>query len=367
MTAKDYVRCPSSRNVRVLFTTPYPSTSPTGVGSFVRTLQALTRTESGTTIIMEPSGREPAGIANLWLAARSVRGILRRRREFDVVHAQQLHLQSLVAAITGRTLGKGVVLTVHGHQPQPTGVRGRVGLLVERATLRFPHRLIFVAESLRTDYGGKGEVIPNGVPAVEISSERKHRETARRELGLGEEFVLAYVGRVTEDKGILTLLAAFQALRLQVAPRLRLMLVGPMQDRIREAIDRQPGLGTDVTAMGARPDPWRFLAAADLFVLPSRREGLPLSLLEAMASGLPVVATQVGDVPRVVRNQFTGLLVPSDDAAKLAEAIAWIVGHPDEAETMAVNAQNLVRSGFDVGQVWSAYRTVYEEAVRATA
>ncbi len=86
-----------------------------------------------------------------------------------------------------------------------------------------------------------------------------------------------------------------------------------------------------------------------------------------MASGLPVVATQVGDVPRVVRNQFTGLLVPSDDAAKLAEAIAWIVGHPDEAETMAVNAQNLVRSGFDVGQVWSAYRTVYEEAVRATA
>src|SRR3990170_270441 len=155
--------------VRVLLSTPYPVNSATGVGSFVRSLADELRRQGVNIYLAEPPlDAEPRGIANVLLAIRSLREVLSHRRTIDVIHCQQLHLQSLVVGLAGRLTGAGVVLTVHGRSPTPPALRGLVFRLVEAFCARVPHRLVFVARTLQAEFGPIGSVISNGVATDRI-------------------------------------------------------------------------------------------------------------------------------------------------------------------------------------------------------
>ena len=350
-----------ARLVRVLFTTPYPTGATTGVGLFVRYLATELAADGGSSTVVEPRGSaDPRGLANLALAIRTARAVFWQRRTTDVLHCQALHIQSLLASLLGRALGKGVVLTVHGPSSRPHGLRRHAYALVERLALRVPHRLVLVAAFLRPAVGGRGVVVRNGVPVASLRAALAHREEVRRELGVRDEQLAVYVGRVTADKGIPELLEAVRELRKLGIP-LRLLLVGPIGGDVRRTLELQrPGDG--IRVLGEVSNPWRYLAAGDVFVLASTREGLPLSLLEAMACGLPVVSTRVGGTPEVVEDGVTGLLVPPGDSGAFAEALRRILSNPEEARRMGAQAAARISSQHDARQTYVSYRSLYDES-----
>jgi len=342
--------------VRVFVATPYPAGSATGVGAFVRLHRDHLLRDGHESLLVEPRGDEPAVFANLFLAVRSTWLLIRNRRRVDIVHGNQLHLQSLLIGLAARLLGKGLIVTVHGRSPRPKGLRGLAFDAIEWWTLRIPHEVVFVASSLCGAFGGRGIVIPNGVPVDAIRALRPARDAVRVELGLRDAFVILYVGRVTVDKGIPVLLEAFDAAKRASASPLRLVLVGPVDaDMWGHVASRSNG----VVSLGVRADVWRLLAAGDLFVLPSTREGLPLSLLEAMASGLPAIASRVGDIPRAVRQGSTGMLVTPGDVAELTHAIKKCAGDPDLRRAMGREAADLMARDFEFGKVVDAYVELY--------
>ncbi len=353
--------------VRVLLAAPYPRAASSGVSSFVRLLEKRISEEGRPPIVVEPGTAASRPLANFRLAARTIREILRYRREIATVHCQQLHPQSLAAGLAGRALGKRVIVTVHGRSPRPAGIRGVAFDAIERLTTRVPHELVFVSKDLQRAFRNLGRVVPNGVPVAEIREKASGGGAVRLELGLGDAFVVTYVGRVTADKGVMTLVLGCERAKALLRQDIRLVLVGPIADTIRADLERRAAASRgSLILVGERADPWRFLAAGQVFALVSWREGLPLSLLEAMAAGRPVIASSVGDIPEVVRDRQTGLLVRPGDVDGLASAIRWVAEHPSEAAEMGTRAAVLVERDYDDKSVWSRYRALYRLGPAAT-
>ena len=174
---------------------------------------------------------------------------------------------------------------------------------------------------------------------------------------------ILYVGALSPLKGLTYLIEAVGVLE-RAHPELELRLVGEGVERKRlEAELKRRGL-TSVNLRGAlSPEEVREeLEAARLLVLPSLSEGLPRVILEALASGVPVVATRTGSVSEVVQDGETGFLVPPRDSGALAEKIAWILDHPDAAREMGRRGRAFVEQRFSVARYREGYRELLSEA-----
>jgi glycosyltransferase involved in cell wall biosynthesis len=169
------------------------------------------------------------------------------------------------------------------------------------------------------------------------------------------------VGRLAAPKDPLTLIRALPALE----PRpYSLAFIG--DGRERGAVEqelRASGVGHRVTLLGDRRDVPELLAAADVFVLSSRSEGAPLSILEAMAAGLPVVASDVGGVGELVVDGETGLIVPPGDPARLAQALARMLEDGALRERLGAAGRARARERFDLAALRAAHLDLYERAL----
>ncbi|HWC12106.1 MAG TPA: glycosyltransferase [Acidimicrobiales bacterium] len=192
---------------------------------------------------------------------------------------------------------------------------------------------------------GRLVVIPNSLDVAAIEAGAGDRATARRELAVGDDdFLWLAMGRLHPQKDYRTLLTAFADL-VSGHPSARLRIAG--EGRLRaELLDllEELGLGDHACLVGLRDDVPRLLAAADGLVMASAWEGLPNVVMEAMAAGLPVVATRVGGVPELVEDGRTGSLVPPRDPAALARAMAGIMALPPTARA-AMGEQGRVTVG----------------------
>jgi glycosyltransferase involved in cell wall biosynthesis len=171
----------------------------------------------------------------------------------------------------------------------------------------------------------------------------------------GEPLVLT-VAHLRSQKGLDALVLAAAAV-----PHARFAIAGegPERGRLERAI-RDAGLGGRVLLLGSRQDVPRLLAACDLFVLPSRYEGLPLAVLEAMAAGRAVVATSVGGTSEAISNGEHGLLVPPDDPAALAGAVARLLADPEGARRMAARARARLLEHFTAARMTAEVSAIYE-------
>jgi glycosyltransferase involved in cell wall biosynthesis len=188
-------------------------------------------------------------------------------------------------------------------------------------------------------------VIPNGIPPMEAI--RDQRSMIRGELGLANDAVLILsVGRLVYQKGHEYLIQAMQTVARQL-PSARAVICGdgPLRDELEAEVARM-GLDGRVHLLGNRLDIGRYLIAADLFVLPSRWEGLPVALLEAMDTGLPIVATRVEGVEEVIQTADQGALVPPEDARALAASICALGTDPERRRHMGVAARARVRESY---------------------
>jgi glycosyltransferase involved in cell wall biosynthesis len=262
------------------------------------------------------------------------------------------------------------VHTVHSLAQHEVGVRIGAWVRILAFRYRIGHVVpVAVAEDVRTTirqlYGYlDAPLIPNGIPTDEYAPDPNRRRRWRQRHGLEPEaIVLTHVGRFAPPKNHALLIEAFAQVRTHTPLYLLLVGGGELEDAVRQQV---AGLGLQerVRFLGVRADVPAILNASDLFVLSSRWEGNPLSVMEAMAAGLPVVSTAVGGVPELVREGETGLLVPSGDAAALARALQALVDDPARREAMGKAARQHAITHFDIRHTVRQYEALYERLLQ---
>lgn len=322
-------------------------------------------------------------------AVGSLRALIRTRR-FDIVHAHT-PAAGAVARAAARGLGVKVFYTLHGSLWGPGAWRpGRLLFgRVERRLGRWTDVVFAVNPEDARDcvrIAGYPEdrvrVLPAGgagvAPEFFLNDERRDLlcRSERERLGLTPDArVVAYIGRTAAAKGMGTLAAAFASLARQEEGS-RLLVVGGALEGERGAYSRERFLG-EVGEPGARRVTWLgfqdrvgpFIAAADVVVLPSKREGFGMSLAEASAMGRPVVATDTRGARAVVEPGVTGVLVPLEDAAALAGSTLELLRRPEIAARMGREGRRRAEERFTREAVISAYLAPYESlrAERARA
>ena len=202
-------------------------------------------------------------------------------------------------------------------------------------------------------------VIHHGVVAEDFRIDFDSRASARKALGLPTDvFVVGTVANFTPKKDQHTLLRAFADLR-QARPGCRLVLIGtgPLEHELKRAA-RTLGLGTDVLFTGSRADVAALLPAFDVFALTSLQEGLPISLVEAMASGVPAVVTDVGGTAEVLTDRREGLLVPPNRPDLVTAAFDELAGAEAWRAQLGLNARERARS-LDIGAAQRRVEDVY--------
>jgi L-malate glycosyltransferase len=302
---------------------------------------------------------ERAGIRCLDLNYEKYHGILRRVLYFwkfwrmlrkERIRALHVHHHGamILCGIPARLAGiKRVVMTEHGLQallerPDARRLAMRYCRYASDITVVEPRQFEYFHKELGFPVDTL-HCIPNGVrAAIRTPALVEHK---RREFGIGPDvFAFFYVGRLNPVKDLGTMLDAFAALPADISFRTRLYLVGDGPERaMLEARRDALGLRERATFVGARSDVSEVLMAADAFVMSSKSEGLPMALLEAMAAGVPCIATAVGGIPDLFGDD-RGMSVPAQDALALADAMAAIVRSPELRQRLVTNAAaNLVR------------------------
>jgi glycosyltransferase involved in cell wall biosynthesis len=221
---------------------------------------------------------------------------------------------------------------------------------LDRWSLPRANRVVTVCEAFAKELVNMGvprariHVQHNSIrPQPAVSAPETH--VLRRKLGLNEgERLILGVGRLSKEKAQIDLLRAFKKLgdtRAEIKARLVIVGDGPERGPLEEAA-ASLGIGDRVVFTGEVKNVDVYYAAADLLVNPSHSEGSPYVLLEAMAAGLPMVATAVGGVPELIENNETALLVPASDPQAMADAIARVLSNEKLAGRLAENAGELV-------------------------
>lgn len=281
----------------------------------------------------------------------------------EVVHAHGYKADIYAAFAWGRDR-PGLVSTCHTWYDNDIPVR--VYGAIDRWVLRRFDGVVAVSEEVRARLLGSGvedsriRLIRNGVrmgPFREGRRERACRATANAKVRLG------LVGRLAPEKGIDVFLRA-AAIVKQQRPQTEFDVAGDGPDR-EEMLQliRELGLESCVRLLGRCGDMPEFYASLDLLVSSSRQEGLPIALLEGMASGLPVVATQVGAVPEIIVNEENGLLVAPDQPESLAAAMLRAIDDPLLRERLGEAGQQRVQRDFSAARMASDYLRFYEQAL----
>lgn len=304
--------------------------------------------------------------------------ILRRER-FDLVHTHNPK-PGVVGRIAARLTGvPAVVNTVHGLYVTPDDPAGRrfAVLALERLAARFSDlelyqseedmhwaRRVGIVRPAKSVLLGNGTDLswfdPSAVP-------RRRRVAIRQTLGIpSDAVVVGTIGRLVREKGYRELFAAARAIRTG-RPELRFLVVGsPDVDKADVLSESEIGRARpDVIFAGWREDVRDLLGAMDVFVLPSWREGIPRSAIEAAAMGLPLVVTNIRGCREVVRQGVEGLLVPPRDPVALGEAISRMVADPDLRHRMGRAARARAVERFDEQRVEETVVDAYARLLRA--
>jgi glycosyltransferase involved in cell wall biosynthesis len=239
-------------------------------------------------------------------------------------------------------------------------------------------RVIAVSDSVKQEIlnhnisAGKVLTICNGIDTNRFNNPKKI-ENVRREFGIDKSYkIIGTVGRLSEEKGHIHLLNAATKV-FQEYPKVVFLVVGdgPLRNDLEEKASalrqtqhvEKNGPESPFIFAGVRSDMPAIYSLMDIFVLPSLTEGLPMVLLEAMASQKPIVATNVGAIPKVIEHGHSGLLVQPGDTKGLAKAITDLLANPQKAYGLAKNARRKVKQQFSSERMAERYVEVYRDVL----
>lgn len=288
-----------------------------------------------------------------------------RKAKPDIIHTH-VYFAATIARIAATIAGVPVCINhVHSTYWQYTSQN----LFIERLLSRVTKKIICVSNNVR-DFvinhekidPSKVEVIYNGISSVNILSRQDERQAFKAAEG---EVIITSVASLFENKGHKVLLKALSLLPDQ-CKNFKCWMVGegPMEKELKE-LTQQLDLASQVVFWGVREDVGRFLSASDIFILASiHREGMPISVLEAMSVQVPVIASKVGGLPEIIDDQKNGLLVPPDDPACLARAIEGLILSSDLRRQYAKEASIKFEGYFCAKLMVERIENLYQECLR---
>jgi glycosyltransferase involved in cell wall biosynthesis len=324
--------------------------------------------QRGAPFVAIPTNR--LGIGPLGATLRLI-----RKGGFDLVHSHGKGA-GLYGRLAARRARVPAIHTFHGihYSGYPAGL-GRAYLALERRLGRMTDTVVCVSESEARDAEalglaprGRTRVIVNGIDARRIAQAAASRPSARKTLGLDPDaLALGTVARFDRVKALDVLLRGFAVLAA-AQPAARLVLIGDGPEaRSLRALAASLGIEARVHFAGVVPDASFLFPALDLYVSASRREGLPLALLEAMACGLPVAVTRVSGHVDAVEDGITGVLVGPDDPQDLGSAMESLLVNPARRATMGQAALRRVEERFSASRMAAETADVYRGAARRFA
>jgi L-malate glycosyltransferase len=304
-------------------------------------------------------------VPSRWEVSRNLFHLL-RHQQIDILHLQHCYLLSwfLPAA---RLAGVKVVYTEHAKHSLSRVPKLRFFVRLAAPILSAISVISqdlkqFMVEQVGLD-AKRVEIIPNGVDLSRFGGRKDESTTGEYLLppdwNRDEIFLFGNVARFCEAKDHPTLLKALNLVR-QKHPQVRLILLG--DGETREEIEtniRDMNLGGHVCLAGMRNDVPEQLSCMDAFVLSSKREGVPMSIIEAMAAGVPVVTTNVGGIGEAVRHGTTARMVPPENPEALAEAMIWLIEHNNERAAMTQTAMEVVQANFSHTAMVERYLKLY--------
>lgn len=291
-----------------------------------------------------------------------------RRISPDIVHAHNctaLLYGSLAARLAGV---KKIVVTQHGSIADESD-KVKAALKIYSGLIS---KNIAVSKTVETyikdiyePAGAKTELIINGIDENYYSKRAAGKNNLKTGLGIkSDEFVIGHVARLSPEKDQATLIHAFaKALERSRAAKLIIVGDGPLRESL-EMLSVELGIADKIIFTGFQDDVRAFLNIFDIFVLSSTREGTSLTLLEAMAMELPVIATDVGGNTDIVINNETGLLVPSKDIDALSGAILCLLNDPALRNKMGRTGRARVDRNFSLRAMTEKYDTIYQALMR---
>jgi glycosyltransferase involved in cell wall biosynthesis len=297
--------------------------------------------------------------------AMRLRRLVRERR-YDVVHIHSPYVAG-IARMALRAMPASVrpKIVYTEHLPwwgyvRPTRMLNRLTYRLDDANLAVSR---IVTDSIPPGIRERVHVVVQGIFPERVRDQLRFRDEVRTELGIGpDELVVGTVAHFRPQKGYPVLLeAARRVLDLGLQVRFVAVGRGPQEDELR-AIHARLGLGDRFLFMGFREDATRVMAGFDLFVLASHTEGLPLALMEALAIGMPVVATAVGGIPEGLKDGVEGLLVPASRPDLLAHAIETLARDPELRARMSHAAADRGRA-FDIRGSAQTMEEIYRAVV----
>ena len=259
-----------------------------------------------------------------------------------------------------------IVHTEHGKEP---GYENKKALkLAEKFLLKKVKHVVAVSKDMKdklvTSSGINNDtvsVIHNGIDADNFY-QPEHREAMRNALGIEhDDFVIGNIARMVPLKNHRFLITVFKEL-LKDLPNLKLVLVGDgLLSEELKTYSRDIGLSDSLLFLGERHDIAQLFSVFDLFVLPSLTEGTSMTIIEAMASGTPVVASKVGGNPEIIENGQKGLLIPLDNILTWANAIKFIIENDIKRKEISKFAKNMVKERFSLRSMVDNYEKVYKD------
>jgi len=302
---------------------------------------------------------QPRSVDFLWIY-RVYRTL--RDRSIHVMHSHEF-ATNVYGSLLSLVSGIPIVTTAHGKNYYAEKWRRRLAY-------RFAARqstMVAVSEDLKRFLTqrvgippGNIRVVHNGIDLHRYALSERH-STTRKDLGIdARQPVIGTVGNLFAVKGQTYLLRACAVVARDFPDFVLLVAgeggqLGALEDEARSL-----GIGGNVKFLGFREDVPYLLQAMDVFVLPSLSEGLPLSILEALALQKPIVASNVGGIPEVVKDGVTGYLVPSKDPKALAEKIILLLHHPQVAADFVKEGRKRVEEAFSLEQMIQEYQSLYE-------
>jgi len=296
------------------------------------------------------------------------------REDFDVVHVHFPFASSILVNLNMKLRDK-MVYTAHiGEERKRFALDSSVPLALKLFSpdlylMKRVRKSVVLNEPLKEKLVKKGieeeklEVIPNGVNAKDFNLSKEEVERVRKKYGL-EGITVMFAGTVTPRKGVLQLIRAGEILKL--GKNVLFLIVGNLnldREYSQKVMEYAKSKGINAKFTGFVPygDLKALYSACDIFVLPSLEEGHGVVLTEAMASGKPLIGSNVGGILMQIRDGWNGFLVEPANEKQLADKIKYLIENEDERKRMGKNSRRLAEEEFDWSRIAERYLEVYEE------
>lgn len=299
-----------------------------------------------------------------------------KKEKFDIVHTHTPK-PGLIGQLAAKLAGVPIIVnTIHGFYfiNSKSYFKKKFFIFLEKIAGKCSDLVIFKSKE-DFDFAISQKIIPlqkaavvhNGIDLQRFNPEKFSGEfilNKKKELNIPLDFcVIGTVGRLVQEKGYIDLFKAIEKVSAKF-PKILLLAIGPedpeKKDSLKLEMIKNYGIKENILFLGERTDMPELYSIMDIFVLASHREGFPVSVLEAMAMGKTVIATDIRGCREEIDNTENGILIPSKNPPKITEALIYVLENPDKAKQMAESARRKAVTQFDEGAVFDRIKEEYD-------